>query len=158
MSNLAIVDREYTIQRFEGKGGWHYVMIQEDIKAYKGKFGWIQVRGTIDAYDMGSFQLAPYGKGNAMLTLNATVRKAINKGVGDSIKVVLYALESGISTSPNEIDEVLEFYPKALAFYKKLSPSQQKAYRDYIAESKTHIDKTERFNLLIDKLEAQKEF
>ncbi len=158
MSTLPIVDREYVIQRFEGKGGWHYVMIQEDVKAYKGKFGWIQVRGTIDAYDMGTFQLAPYGKGNAMLTLNATIRKAIKKGLGDTIKVVLYAIDTQVSSSPDEIYEVLEFYPKALAFYKSLSSSQQQLYIDYIAEPKTNAAKTERFNTIIDKLESQKEF
>ena len=43
-----LVDKQYKLEKFQGKGGWTYARIPEIIQDKKAHFGWVKVRGSID--------------------------------------------------------------------------------------------------------------
>jgi Domain of unknown function (DUF1905)/Bacteriocin-protection, YdeI or OmpD-Associated len=156
-SDALIVNRTYKIERFDGKGGWHYVLLNEDLTVYKSKFGWVKVKGKVDETEINAVKLAPYGKGKAMFTLNADLRKKINKGHGDTIKLELY-VDDSVAEIPIEILEVLAYFPATLHFFESLTESNKKFFTDHITDAKTEETKVKRLNAAIDKLLEKKKF
>jgi Domain of unknown function (DUF1905)/Bacteriocin-protection, YdeI or OmpD-Associated len=155
--DILIVNRTYKIERFEGKGGWHYILLEEDLTAYKSTFGWVKVKGNIENIEISGLKLAPYGKGKSMFTLNGELRKKINKGQGDKIHLELY-IDDSVAEVPNEILEVLAYFPMALEFFESLTESNKKFFTDFIMDAKTDETKVRRLNLTIDKLLEKKKF
>lgn len=47
-----LVDKEYKLEKFPGKGGWTYARIPEVMQDKYKRFGWVRVRGTIDGYEI----------------------------------------------------------------------------------------------------------
>ncbi len=45
-----LVDKEYLLDKFPGKGGWTYTLIPEIEQDKKAPFGWVKVKGSIDGY------------------------------------------------------------------------------------------------------------
>jgi Domain of unknown function (DUF1905)/Bacteriocin-protection, YdeI or OmpD-Associated len=156
-TDVLIVNRTYKIERFDGKGGWHYVLLDEDLTAYKTNFGWIKIKGKVDDVAINALKLAPYGKGKSMFVLNAELRKKTKKGQGDTIHLELYIDES-VAEVPNDIVEVLSYFPAALAFFNTLTESNKKFYTDFILDVKTDETKVKRINVMIDKLLDKKKF
>ncbi|MGL4632275.1 MAG: YdeI/OmpD-associated family protein [Leadbetterella sp.] len=152
---VLLVDREYTIAKFDGKGGWHYLLLEEDLRAYRKKMGWLKVKGRIDEYEFSGINLAPYGQGKSMFTVNASIRKVIKKGAGDKVWLTL-VLDDEIYRVPEEIMEILEDYPQAKAFYVSLSESNQKVYAEWIMDAKTDETRVSRYNQMIDRLSENK--
>ena len=74
-----LIDNEYLLEKFSGKGGWTYAAIPEikpDKHAY---FGWVRVRGSIDGYEIRAYHLMPMGNGKLFLPVKADIRKKIGK-------------------------------------------------------------------------------
>jgi tRNA isopentenyl-2-thiomethyl-A-37 hydroxylase MiaE len=155
--NVLIVNRTYVIERFEGKGGWHYVLLEEDLKPYKSSFGWVKVKGKVDKHTIEGIKLAPYGKGKSMFTFNAEIRKAIGKGQGDKVKLELY-IDTSVAEVPAEIVEILSYYSEAQKFFDSLTESQKRFFTDYVAEAKTDETKVARINMMLDKLLEKRKF
>jgi len=77
------VHKKYQLEKFPGKGGWTYVRIPEILPAKKTFFGWVKVKGSIDAYQINNYRPAPMGKGGLFLPVKAAIRKIIRKEEGD---------------------------------------------------------------------------
>src|SRR5690606_2847072 len=45
-----LVDKEYKLEKFPGKGGWTYARIPEVMQDKNKPFGWGRVRGTLVGY------------------------------------------------------------------------------------------------------------
>ena len=144
-----------TIQKFPGKGGWHFVEIPLMLEKSESKFGWIKVCGEVNGYEIKQYKLAPKGKGKHFLPLKAELRKKIQKGEGDQVKLVLYKDESALEV-PAEILECLEAFPEALDFFQSMSESNQKYYIDWVIEAKNIDTKVSRINQMIDRLLLKK--
>ena len=59
-----LVNQDYLLQKFPGKGGWTYAEIPEVLQDKHAPFGWVKVKGSIDGYQFKNYRLMPMGNGN----------------------------------------------------------------------------------------------
>jgi hypothetical protein len=155
--NKPLVNKKYKLHKFPGKGGWIYAVIDEIEPDKKAKFGWVQVSGTIDGYELKRYKLMPMGNGKLFLPVRAEIRKAIGKTEGDTIQVILYADSSPIEI-PKEFLLCLEDEPAAKQFFFTLTESEQSFYIKWIEEAKQEATKTKRIAESITRLLKKEKF
>ena len=114
------------LQKFGSKGektGWTYIDIPEKIAqnikpGFKKTF---RVKGKIDEHCIKELALTPMGDGNFILTVNATVRKAIKKIPGAFVEIKIEE-DSEQLEADAEVIGCLKDEPAAYDYFKKLSP------------------------------------
>ena len=89
-----VKDKELILKFMPGKGSWTYLLEIPDTKDIKGNWGSIKVSGFIDNYPIESKNLLPLKGQDKILSINNTIRKAINKSGGEPVIVTLYIHES----------------------------------------------------------------
>jgi Bacteriocin-protection, YdeI or OmpD-Associated/Domain of unknown function (DUF1905) len=146
-----LIDKILKIEKFPGKGGWTYVLIENIDMSNRTQFGWLQVRGILDETPVEQIKLAPLRKGQLMLVLNAKLRKILKKEEGNNLKVLLYN-DNSTFLIPEEILICLEDYPKAQTFFNSMNVSNQQFYIKWINEAINIDTKVERINKMIDRL------
>ena len=146
-----LVNKKYLLEKFQGKGGWTYARIPDIKKDKKSNFGWLKIRGTIDGFEIRKYHLMSMGEGKLFLPVKAEIRKKIKKKAGDYVHIILYPDNEPLKV-PDELMLCLQDEPKAFAFFKSLSESEQKFYVQWIYSAKkeeTKIDRlTKSINLL----------
>ena len=138
-----IVDNNYLLEKFPGKGGWTYATIPEIAPDRKSHFNWVKVKGWIDNYELKCYNLAPMGDGRMFLPVKAEIRKKIGKQAGDTVHVTLYADDSALEI-PENLLLCLEEEPVALKNFNSWTESERKWYIEWIASAKreeTQIDR-----------------
>lgn len=146
-----LVDKQYKLERFEGKGGWTYARIPEIRKDKNTAFGWVRVKGSIDGYVISKYSLMPMGDGKLMLAVKAEIRKKIGKQAGDKVHVILYPDDEPLEV-PGELLQCLQDEPRAHEFFFSLTESERKFYIQWIYGAKREQTKTERMAKTIDRL------
>jgi Domain of unknown function (DUF1905) len=118
-----------------GKGAWTYHLRIPNTKNIEGQWGHIKVSGFIDSYKIEARNLAPIKGEDKMLSINATIRKAINK--------------KGITES-----QILETFEESnvLKSYKKLSQLEKQEILDEIMLQKSDDKQIKLIVAYIDKL------
>ncbi len=152
-----LVNKKYKLQKYPGKGGWVYTVIEEIAPDKKAKFGWVQVSGSIDGFELKRYKLMPMGNGKLFLPVRAEIRKVIGKKEGDTVHVILYADNSTIEI-PQDFLFCLEDEPEAKHFFFKLTESEQHFYIKWIYEAKQEITKTKRITESITRLLKKEKF
>jgi hypothetical protein len=152
-----LVNKNYKLQKYPGKGGWVYTVIEEITPDKRAKFGWVQVSGTIDGFEIKRYKLMPMKNGSMFFPVRAAIRKAINKKEGDTVHVILYADNSSIEI-PQEFLLCLEDEPAAKQFFFKLTESEQQFYIKWIYEAKQEATKTKRIAESITRLLKKEKF
>lgn len=153
-----LVNKNYLLEKFPGKGGWTYVAIPEVLQNKKAPFGWVKVKGSIDNLEIKSYKLMPMGNGKLFLPVKAEIRKKIGKKEGDYVKVTLFSDETPLEI-PEEILQCFENEPKkAYETFLDFTEGEQKAYLDWIYEAKKEETKAGRIVKMMDRLIQKKKF
>jgi hypothetical protein len=146
-----IKDTKLLLNYSPGKGSWTYFLKIPNTKDIKGKWGDIKVSGSIDNYLLECKNLAPLKGEDKILSVNETIRKAIQKTGGDFVTVTLYLLsgkekinETGILDSFKESD--------VLNIFKQLSKDEQTEVLQDILTQSTEDKQVDRIVYYIEKL------
>jgi uncharacterized protein YdeI (YjbR/CyaY-like superfamily) len=91
------------------------------------------------------------GDGNFIMPLNAAMRKATGKKLGDTLRVSLEADESEFELSQDFLD-CLKDDPPAYDFFQSLTGSHQKYFSKWIDSAKTAATKTKRIVMAVTAL------
>lgn len=154
---IPLIDNEYELKKFVGKGGWTYAEIPEIPQDKHTPFGWVRVRGTIDGFEIRSYNLMSMGNGKLFLPVKLEIRKKIKKQAGDQVHVILYADDLPIEI-PEELKECLQnesgLYEKFLTY----SEGEKKGFIDWIYSAKTDETKADRILKTLEKLEKNQKF
>ncbi len=137
-----------TIKKFAQQGektGWTYIEIPSELAcqlkpANKKSF---RVKGYLDDLNIEAIALIPMGNGDFIMALNATLRKAIKKATGATLKIQLEVDNNPIKPSA-ELLECLQDEPAALEHFKKLPISHRNYFTRWIESAKTEFTKTKR--------------
>ena len=89
-----------------GKGAWTYHLVIPGTKDIRGSWGEMKVSGTIDGYEFKDLNLAPVTDADKMISVNGTIRKAINKGGGDEVVVTIYMNSDNKLSSKSQLLDV----------------------------------------------------
>jgi hypothetical protein len=104
-----LLKNEKLILRHEpGKGAWTYHLVIPGTKDIRGSWGEMKVSGTIDGYEFRDLNLAPVTDADKMISVNGTIRKAINKSGGDEVIVTMYKNSDNKLTSKNQLIDLFE--------------------------------------------------
>jgi hypothetical protein len=146
-----LVNQEFVLEKFQGKGAWTYAMIPQIPQDKKQAFGWKRVKGSIDGYEIAKYHLMPMGNGNLFLPVKAEIRKKIGKKEGDFVHIILYPDSDPIEV-PEEMYLCMQDEPDALLFFNSLSQSEQKYYVHWIYSAKKEETKIDRLAKTINRL------
>jgi hypothetical protein len=149
-SNI-LFNSECIIQKFDGKGGWHYVELPNlpplEIKA----FGMCRVKGSIDNLTIKDKTIMPMGNGKMMLNLDNKIRSYLKKSVGDTIFVILEKDDTPFII-PNELEICLKDVPPCWDKFLTISKANQRQYVKQIYQSKNPETIAKRIERLIERL------
>lgn len=149
----ALVDQAFLLERFPGKGGWTYTVIPQVLKDKSSAFGWVKVKGSIDAYVFNNYRLMPLKGGALFLPVKAAIRKAIGKEAGDYVHVVLYP-DYAPTAIPEDLLLCLQDAPIAFERFRGCTDGEQKMIIDWIYAAKRQATRDERMARLINGLET----
>lgn len=153
--NSPLVDQQYLLQKYPGKGGWTYAAIPEILQDKNSPFGWVKVKGMIDDYALKHCKLMPMGNGLLFLPVKADIRKKIGKQAGDYVHVVLYADYDPVVV-PEELIECLQDNPAALKVFSFYPDSKKRSIVEWIYSARKEETRVERMVTLLRQLEEDK--
>jgi hypothetical protein len=142
------------IHRFGKQGektGWTYIEIPADVaqKLCPGNRKGFRTKGKLDSHAFSGKSLLPIGSGNFILTIDASMRKAIGKKAGAMLKVQIEFDKSEYELNP-EFMVCLKEDSKALAFFKSLPRSHQNYFSKWIESAKTDETKAKRIAMALN--------
>lgn len=153
MKEQVLVDQEYLLEKFPGKGGWTYARIPEVLQNPSAPFGWVTVKGWIDDYELRQFKLMPMGDGQSLFVpVKAAIRKKIGKQAGDYVRIVLYPDHSELEIPEEILDCFANEDPALFETFKSFTQGQQKAYLDWIDAAKREETRVNRIVEMMERL------
>ncbi len=151
-----LVDKDYLLQKFEGKGGWTYAEIPE-IPMPKTSFGMLKVKGKIDSYEFSNVHLMPLGNGHLLLAVKSEIRKKIKKQVGDTVHIIIYEDNMPIEI-PEELILCMKYEDGVVEKFKTYSDAEKNAFINWIYSAKTEQTKVDRIAKTIIMIQKGEKF
>lgn len=145
------ITKKCLLEKFPGKGGWTFTRVPEILPDKKAPFGWVKVKGTIDAFELKNYRLMPIGDGTLFLPVRAEVRRKIQKKAGDWVVVTLER-DDDPTTIPDELLDCLREEPAAHRAFLALSDAQQSHEIQAIYSARKDETKVERIAQLLRRL------
>jgi uncharacterized protein YdeI (YjbR/CyaY-like superfamily) len=146
-----VKDEKLELKYRPGKGAWTYHIQIPNTKHIVGKWGSMKVAGTIDNYKIESINLAKLGDEDKLISINAKIRKAINKSGGDTVIVTLYLLTSKEQITEKEVLETFKDSGVLKAF-KKLTEAERNEIFGKITSLKSEDKQVKMILKYIDQL------
>jgi N-acetylglutamate synthase-like GNAT family acetyltransferase len=149
--------------RFEGyikkfgsmgeKTGWTYVEVPAAIavQLHSNDRRSFRVNGKLDEHAIQSVSLMPMGEGDYILVLNAGMRKAIRKRVGEKLLLVLTKDEKGYQLAKDFV-LCIEDEPRAKHFFESLPAGHQRYFSKWIESAKTSHTRDKRIVMAVEAL------
>jgi hypothetical protein len=133
------------------KTGWSYIRIPAKMaeELMPGNRKSFRVKGRLDQFSIAKMALIPMGEGDFIMALKASVRKAIRKQKGDTVRVEL-EVDKGVIKPPAALMECLADEPAALAYFNGLPRSHQNYFGNWIREAKTEGTRTKRIVCVVN--------
>ncbi len=148
-----LVSGSYLLEKFAGKGGWTYIALPEIPNQKNFPFGWMLVDGTVDTYPLHQHKLMPQGNGHLMLSVNASIRKAIQKQAGDTVQLELYRATAHAEV-PQEILDCLAMESKTVQDnFTQLPAADKQQFMRWIYEAKTEDTKAKRIVAMMNQMD-----
>ena len=148
---IPLVDNDYLLEKFQGKGGWTFVKISEIAQSKNTPFGWVRIRGTIDNFEIKNCNLQSMGNGILFLPVRAQIIKSLNKKEGDYVRVVLFADNFPTETA-EELKLCLLDEPNAYETFLSYTNGERKTIIEWIYSAKTDTTKVKRIVQTINKI------
>ncbi|MEB2783196.1 YdeI/OmpD-associated family protein [Algoriphagus persicinus] len=148
---LLLVEGEFLLERFQGKGGWTFVKFPKEIMPSSKAFGMMKVSGSVDNFSFEGKHLMPMGNGYIFLPVAKPIRTKIGKDEGDRVLIRLYKEEIP-DQIPEELIDCLKDDPGKFDLFVALSKSGQKQWIQYIYSSDNIEDRSNRIIKLLNSL------
>jgi hypothetical protein len=157
-SSKHVVKFETAIKRFADQGektGWTYIEIpaacaQQIHPDNKKSF---RVKGKLDDFVFEKISLLPFGDGDFIMALNASIRKGIRKAEGEKVSVQM-ELDQRQPEPSLEFIASMKDEPAAFTAFKKLPKSHQHYFINWIESAKTVQTKATRIAHAVNALAA----
>jgi hypothetical protein len=151
-----------TILKFAKKGektGWSYIVItaSQAQKLNPGCKVSFRVKGKLDDYSYERVALMPMGDGSFILPINAEIRKATKKSVGDHLKVTM-EFDQRPTRASHDLIKCLEDDKVAMDHFVSLPKSHQNYISKWIESAKTTMTKTKRIVIAVAALSRRQGF
>ena len=142
---------EAVLEAGEGDGGV-FVVLPFNVPEVYGTRGQMPVQATFDGYPyQGS--VVPLGDGHHALLLLKQIRRAIDKTVGDTVRVTLSRdVAERKMEAPADLAAQLATNPKAAAYFAKLAYTQQREYVRWLEGAKKPETRTRRLGEIVEML------
>jgi len=150
-SEPPLVNQDYLLKKYSGKGGWTFAVIPEIPKDQHAWVGWVKVRGSIDGYEIKNYHLMSMSNGMMFLPVKAEIRKKIGKNEGDWVHIILYS-EQLPHVNYDDFMTCLQEDTIACQNFLNLPAGEQKAMTDWIYSAKNDELKVERMAETLNKL------
>lgn len=146
-----LIEGEYFLEKFSGKGGWTFVRLPLAQLGAKTHFGMLKVSGSVDSFEFKEKTLMPMGDGFLFLPISKEIRMQIKKEDGE--QVVLRLFRNGIPDQlTEELRDCLLDDPGKLELFLQLSDLDQKHWLEMIYSALTEEQKAERIVRLLEYL------
>ncbi len=141
------------------KTGWTIIEVPSDIadKLMPGQKKSFRVKGLLDNHPIKQTALIPMGEGDFIMAINATMRKAIGKKQGASVKVQLepdteeYILDADLMAC-------LDDEPRAKKFFFSLPPGHRRYFSNWIGSAKTDQTRAKRIAATVNAMSKSMNF
>jgi len=147
-------NKELTLNYIPNHGAWTYNIVIPDSKNIKGKWGDIKVFGTIDGYVFKNMNLAPRKGLDMYMSVNADIRKAINKKGGD---LVVVTMQKEADNKLTDEDDIIECFRDAeiLTKFKSLDEEERTSIIKDILSQNDENSQEKKILLAIEKLSSK---
>ena len=142
---------EAVLEAGDGDGGV-FVVLPFSVPEVYGTRGRVPVQATFDGYPyQGS--VTPLGDGHHALHVLKQIRKAVDKTIGDTVRVTLSrdVVERKME-APADLAEKLAANPQAAAFYANLAYTHQREYVRWLEGAKKAETRTSRLGEIVEML------
>ena len=139
---------EAVLEAGDGDGGV-FVVLPFSVPEVYGTRGRVPVQATFDGYPYHG-SITPLGDGYHALHVLKQIRRAIDKTIGDTVRVALTRdVTERKMEAPTDLAEQLDANPKAAAYFAKLAYTHQREYVRWLEGAKKTETRTKRLGEIV---------
>ncbi|RYF11501.1 MAG: DUF1905 domain-containing protein [Flavobacteriales bacterium] len=158
-----MVNLKAEIEKFDANGektGWSYVFIPAEVaqKIKPDDKRGMRVKGTIDQIAISGKSLLPMGGGDFIFTLDAKLRKQLNKAVGNPVTLSL-ALDTDFKIEmPEDLEMCLGQEEGLLEHFLSYTKAHQNYFIVWLNTAKTEATRTKRLIMIVDAMAKKQDY